>query len=101
MSEYDYDEHDLVMIEEQEFYNKRREYLLRDRALDTYPRGRNHWNYDSTVRTFVHPDHGEFVGTQREFRDKYELSQSGTSSLVAMRIKHLHQWVYKQPIEEN
>lgn len=49
--------------------------------------------YDHTVRTFYHPDHGEFTGTRYEFSRKYGITSLGNlSSMISGRLKHVKGW---------
>lgn len=46
------------------------------------PRGSRHPKYDHAIREFFHKDGREFIGTQREFINKYSLSASNVCTMI-------------------
>ena len=55
--------------------------------------GEKHPQYDSTVRSFHHCEHGVFQGTAFALRQTYGLPQSGLSAVVRGAMRHCHGWV--------
>ena len=61
-------------------------------AMSRAHSGKNHHNYDSTIRTFEHKGGDMFIGTKFHLREKYNLNQSHLSAVILGKRKTTGGW---------
>jgi len=61
-------------------------------------KAQNHPRYDHTIYTFYHKDGMEFIGTQYEFKIKYDPNKRNVSTLLQGRQKSVKGWYYNKEL---
>ena len=72
---------------------------LRDSHLGQRMRHDNN-KFDPVIRSFMHKDHGGFIGVQYDLRMKYNLSAPCVTSLIQGKRISVKGWTYLGVIEE-
>lgn len=57
--------------------------------------GKNNPRFDHTVYTFLHPEHGIFKGTQKDFKTTYQVKRCGLGGLMQGTSKSYKGWILK------
>ena len=65
------------------------------RRMSASRTGENNHQYDHTLRTFIHDEHGEVTCTQHELYTKYNLDSGNLSRVTSGQFKSIKGWRLK------
>jgi hypothetical protein len=66
------------------------------KAVGDAVRGESNGRYDKTEYVFSHSVHGDFVGTQRNFIEKYGLHHGAVSGMLRGKVKSVKGWQFER-----